>query len=295
MGFGSFNVKAYSTYASSVTTDAQGRDKSIREVFKPSMVDSLNPYFIQLRESRDSEDSPEATPVIIGLDVTGSMGYIAHKMVKESLGILMSGILENKPITDPHLMFMAIGDAAYDSAPLQVSQFEADIRIAQQLTDIYVEGGGGGNCTESYDLPWYFAATKIQTDSFTKRGKKGYLFTIGDELPPTTLLQANMQRIFSLSYMEGDHYQSQEWLKKAQEQWEVFHIIVEEGSYASSNLDRVCREWRSLLGRRAIRLLRHQDLPHVILAVMQVNEGLNPEVVIAESQAPETLRHALFE
>ena len=33
--------------------------------------------FVSKRECRDSIDSPRATPVIIGFDVTASMGYLA--------------------------------------------------------------------------------------------------------------------------------------------------------------------------------------------------------------------------
>lgn len=61
--------------------------------------------------------------------------------------------------------------------------FEADIRIARQLEKLWLEKGGGGNCCESYTLPWYFAALHTAIDWFEKRGQKGYLFTVGDELP----------------------------------------------------------------------------------------------------------------
>ena len=78
-------------------------------------------------------------------------------------------------------MAMAIGDAECDRAPLQVTQFEADIRLADQLRELWIEGGGGGNRGESYHLPWAFAAMRTSTDCFERRGRKGYLFTIGDE------------------------------------------------------------------------------------------------------------------
>ena len=39
------------------------------------------------------------------------------------------------PVADPHMMIMGVGDAWCDRAPLQVTQFEPDIRIAEQLTD----------------------------------------------------------------------------------------------------------------------------------------------------------------
>ena len=39
---------------------------------------------------------------------------------------------------------------------------------------------GGGDGPEDYDLLWYFADKCTDTDSFNKRHKKGFCFTIGD-------------------------------------------------------------------------------------------------------------------
>ena len=63
-------------------------------------------------------------------------------------------------------------------------------------------------------------------------------------------------------------------LKLVSRQWEVFHVIVEEGSHCrSGNLGRVARKWTGLLGQRALRLRDHTRLPEVIVSAMQVNEG----------------------
>ena len=126
----------------------------------------MDPSKITLRESCDSVDNPNSVPIILGLDVTGSMGRYAELIAKKYLPDLMTAIIERSPVADPHLMFMGIGDARMnDSAPLQVSQFEADIRILESLREIYLEGGGGGNSNESYDLAWYFGANKTKIDS----------------------------------------------------------------------------------------------------------------------------------
>lgn len=64
-------------------------------------------------------------------------------------------------------------------SPLQVTQFEADIRIVEQLLDMCV---GFEENRYSYDSPvWYFAARHTKIDCYEKRGKKGFLFFIGDE------------------------------------------------------------------------------------------------------------------
>lgn len=67
-------------------------------------------------------------------------------------------------------------------------------------------------------------------------------------------------------------------LRLVSRQWEVFHIIVEQGSHCQSGgLDQVVRKWTGLLGQRALRLADYTRLPEVIVSAMQVNEGRDLE------------------
>lgn len=294
MGYGSFNYTTYATTSRFLTKNADGTDKAVHEVFRQRSIHaSLDPKKIVVRESCDSDDSPESVPIIVALDVTGSMGHIAQSMVSTQLGTLMEGIWDNKVIKYPHLMFMAVGDVEYDDYPLQVSQFEADVSIVQQLSNIYVEGGGGGNNTESYDLPWYFAATKTKIDSFDKRGKKGYLFTIGDEMPPSGVKKVHLKETFGAE--QEVNYSPEALLKMAQEKYNVFHVLVEEGSYARKKLDTVVPAWKELLGKRTLCLKDYTKLSEVISAAIRVSEGEDPETVIESYQGTKTksvIRHA---
>jgi len=248
-----------------------------------TIVNKYDPKNITLRESRDSDVNPESTAIILGLDVTGSMGMIAEHIAKKGLGTLVESILDRMPVTDPHFMMMAIGDITCDSAPLQVTQFEADIKISDQLAELYLEGGGGGNHYESYDLPWIFAARKTSIDCFEKRGKKGYLFTIGDELPPKTATAKKLSERVGIA--EQQDYSVNEYLAEAQEKYHVFHVIVEQGSYAQRHLKEVNEGWQELIGKRAITLTDYKFISEVITAVIEVNEGANPADVIAGCQS----------
>lgn len=291
MGSGYYSDTDYRSFAAPLAT------KSRQEVFQKRAIHSaFDPKGIALRESCDSEDHPNSRAIILGLDVTGSMGIIAENMAKEQLGTLVQGILDRQPFADPQIMIMGIGDAYCDEAPLQVSQFESDIRIAQQLVDIYLEGRGGGNDSESYDLPWYFAGERTKIDCFDKRGEKGYLITIGDEMPPAGLHEHHLKEIFGTGFESGSR--PEQSLKKAQERYEVFHIIVEQGNYARGNLSRVKPAWRALIGKRAVLLDQYTHLPEVVLSLLQVAEGDEPEEVIASWQSPDiqrSVRHALFD
>lgn len=286
MGFGRWESTGRATYVS--TSNMAKEANHATEYFKcRTVTDTLNVAKLNggVRESRDSEENPLSNAIILGLDVTGSMGNIAHQIAKDGLGRIIEGILEQLPVTDPHILFSAIGDVNYDSAPLQASQFEADHRIIEQLNQIYVEGGGGGNQTESYDLPWYFAANMTSIDCFEKRNKKGYLFTFGDELPPDGAEDYQVKAVFGKSNQTG--FTAAEALKAASEKYHVFHVIIEEGWYASRHQDTI-PTWKKFMGNRALPLSDHKLLPELVLAAMHVSEGADVEEVIARHEDKHT-------
>jgi hypothetical protein len=270
MGSGSFDSAAYRSYSSS--TVGKTTDKIYTSKGMPS---ELNPFMVKFRESRDSADNPASTPVIVGLDVTGSMGMIADAIAREGLGTLFNNILQRKSVSNPHLMFMGIGDATCDTAPLQVSQFEADNRIVDQLTSLYLEGRGGGNSFESYNLPWYFAAFHTEHDAYQKRGKRGYLFTVGDEEVPQDLTLDQIKKFI------GDDLQqpltNMELLAIVERYYNVFHVVIEQGSHCMRHKGRVVDSWTKLLGQRVICLSDYTKLPEVVVSTIEICEGLDAD------------------
>lgn len=297
MGGSRFDYGTYKTYATTRSLNADGTKRLNDQLYDRRRIDStLDPRNIKLRESRDSEANPNSTPIILGLDVTGSMGSIAVKFATKIIGDLMVDVYEHEYVSDPHIMFMGIGDVYSDSAPLQVSQFEADIRISTELDKLWLEGGGGGNNNESYTLPWYFAANYISADAIEKRGKKGYLFTFGDECIPGDLSASDLAKIFGKDQpSQQSRISTKELFDEVSKNWNVFHVVIEEGSYASRALPRVVNSWYNVLGNRTLRLDNYNYLKDVIIAAIRVAEGVDPEDVIAESgDKKETVRKALY-
>jgi hypothetical protein len=282
MGTARWDPTDWSAYAASTsgkTTDA---------VFASRDIDQdLNPLGVTVRESRDSALNPESTALIVGLDVTGSMGMIADALAREGLGTMVEEILARRPVSDPHILCMGIGDVLYDRAPLQVTQFEADIRIAKQLEKLWLEKGGGGNACESYNLPWYFAAMHTAIDCFEKRGKKGYLFTVGDEEPPPNLPAAAVARF--LGDRPRRDFDSRELLTLVGRGYHVFHVIVEEGNHARHDPRGVRNRWTELLGQRVIGLSDHTRLAEVIVSAIEVNEGRDRDQVVKSWAKPTAL------
>jgi|JI10StandDraft_1071094.scaffolds.fasta_scaffold23927_2 hypothetical protein len=240
-----------------------------------SLHESLDPAAIKIRESVDSEANPNSTPIIITCDVTGSMGVTAEVMIKKGCGLIFKEIYDRKPVPDPHIMFAATGDANFDSAPLQMTQFEASIVLADQLERVWIEAGGGGNSGESYHLPWYAAAHMVRADAIMKRKQKGWIFTIGDEAPLDLLTEAQIKKVFGVD-RPAMPVTSKELLAQIEPYWNVFHLIIQPVSH-----QQVLAKWRDLLQERAIMVGDHNHLPEVIVSTMQVIQGEDARSVAA--------------
>lgn len=267
MGHGTFNATAYAAYTHTIA------DKGVHEIFtSKNLNQKLDPKGVKIRESRDSVDNPNSTPIIVGTDVTGSMGELAALIAKKGLGTTFESILARKPISDPAMMFMAIGDGECDAAPLQVSQFESDNRIVEQLSDTWIEGGGGGNAHESYEYAWYFAAFHTEHDSLIKRGKRGYLFTVGDEPIGTQARKEGLIRTFDDGVERS--FTSEELLEAAQRKYNCFHIIIR-GGFAGMNMDAVLKTWKPLMGQNLIILDDVNALAETIVSTIEVCEGVD--------------------
>lgn len=234
-----------------------------------TMKKNLSPRNI-VREARDSDTNPISTPIIVGLDVTGSMSDVLESMAREGLVKLATEIYDRKPVQGPQVMCAGIGDAFCDDAPLQVTQFECDITLLDQLRDIYLEGGGGGNDSEGYILLWYFLAKHAHTDAWDKRRQKGYVFTVGDDGPTPKIIVAQAEKIF------GDHIESDlsfdQVYKMVSEKYHVFHITVEHQG-GGNDFKHYHSKWQEQLGERAIYLTDYRNMGELITSVVQTIAG----------------------
>lgn len=280
MGDGRWDASQWTRYASDVAA------KPREAIFRSSgIAPDLDPLHIELRESIDSVSNPNSTPVMVFVDVTGSMGHLAETIVKKGLGVIMREIYDRDPIPDPHVLCGAVGDAFADAAPLQVTQFEAEVhKLLPQVERIWIEGGGGGNGGESYAAAWWFAAHKTRCDASRKRGRKGYLFTIGDEKPHPQLTRD--QIVSQLGGASEGDVRLLDLHKLVTRHWNVFHLITPTGTTDEQN---AVRAWRDVLGERAIEVDDHEALAEVIVSTIQVVEGADPAAV-AGSWAGQTSR-----
>ena len=282
MGSGSWSSETYSSRLTdwgfaSVNCLASS---SVGQVYKSRCLDPmLDPRGV-IRECCDSEEHPNTIPVILALDVTGSMGS-ACTMCAAKLDEIMTKLYSE--VQDVQFMMMGIGDLAYDDAPIQATQFESDIRILDQTTKTYFEGGGGGNNFESYTAAWYFGLHNTKLDCWN-RGRKGIIITLGDEplnpyLPKKPLNKA-------LGSTEQADVDTDKLYREVCEKFDVYHIAITNNSSYWRYKDEIKSSWGELLGQRLF-VAESDDLPKIVSQI--VNDSLStvgvsstPSAVITE-------------
>ena len=276
MGCGSWTSDSFKSYSKSVgrSVSKSGVIDSVysnQEMFKARTIDpALNPKNV-IRECCDSDEHPNTLPVILALDVTGSMGDAAVEVAKK-LNIIMTKLYEQ--ISDVEFMVMGIGDLAYDDCPIQASQFESDIRIAEQLDKIYFEFGGGGNSFESYTAAWYFGSRHTKLDCLN-RGRKGIIITMGDEqLNPYLPLKGRRSGLMEAT---GDNLQSDVETKdlydEASQKFNIYHLDVSHG-YRWDKEDEIEKSYKKYLDDIHFRKVTMDSIANEIVDII-INEAEN--------------------
>jgi hypothetical protein len=201
------------------------------------------------REARDSAEYPETTPIIVLIDITGSMRDVPRKLQARLL-TLLTLLLNKGYVVNPAILFGAIGDATCDRAPLQISQFESDNTIDEQLAKLYLEGGGGGQKTESYELAMYFVARHITTDAWDKRRHRGYLIIIADEMAYPQVKAREVAKVIGDEL--GQDIPLDDIVREVTEKWDTYYILPAGASYVGDTT--VLGSWQKLLGQNVIQL-----------------------------------------
>lgn len=284
MGCGSWTTSSFSDYTraskTGATVDSLGRVRGLsdrtQDTYKRSFIhDDLNPKNV-MRECCDNEEHPNTVPVILALDVTGSMGSTAIEVAK-SLNVIMTKLYDQ--VKDVEFCVMGIGDLYCDESPIQISQFESDVRIAEHLDKVYFEGGGGCNLYESYTAAWYMGLNHTKLDCW-ERGKKGIIITMGDEQLNPYLPRVDLERA------TGDNLQSdvvtESLYNDVSKKFDVYHINVLHGSrlYMQDSIDKT---FSDVIGAENFFSCDLNSLPDVITNIIVDNQKKqNGEQIVTE-------------
>lgn len=268
MGYGSYSAADWSKLKSSRQLS---NTNSVHEVFqRRSCNPKFDPRYIGTRECFDSDDHPNSTPIVVGLDVTASMGYLAVKVATEALNELIMKLYSTNSIEDPALMCAAYGDYR-DASPLQVTQFESDIRIAEQLLELYFENGGQGEVVPT--CLWHFLANRTNIDAIKKRKQKGFVFTIGDY----ATIRYNPSLSVTIHEVTGDESRAtspEDVLKEVEKKFHAFHIMIGGDNGYNSRL---------MNGHAMTIQAADIDLiPQIIISTIQLQNSVKLETVLEQ-------------
>lgn len=203
--------------------------------------------------------STESTsPLVICCDVTGSMGSWPATIFSK----LPYLDLEGKEYLgdDMEICFCAVGDIFSDKYPLQVRPFTTGTAMKDELEKLVVEGNGGGQFMESYDIAAHFFAENCEMP----KAINPIIIFIGDE------------GLYDFLDMEG----AEQWCgKKPQSRMEVKQVFAAlkkkfsvylirkpYGSGSSTTVNemtgtdlRIQKQWEEILGADHICILPSAD------------------------------------
>jgi hypothetical protein len=229
----------------------------------------MDPKGVAFRESRDSDEHPESTAIVVLFDVTGSMGGVP-RILQTKLPQLLGLLLRKDYVKHPQILFGAIGDATCDRAPLQVGQFESDNRMDDWLGKIYIEGGGGGQKTESYELAAYWALHHTAIDCHEKRGKRGYLFIVGDEMAYPSVNARLVERVIGDRLAESPSTRAVFDALRAK--YDTYYVQPGEGSSYRDD-PQVAGFWRGVLGQNYLTVDEPEAVAEMIALTIGLAEG----------------------
>ncbi|MCX6707293.1 MAG: hypothetical protein NT001_04090 [Candidatus Woesearchaeota archaeon] len=202
-------------------------------------------------------DTDSETPLIIAVDVTGSMQSWPGEIF-DRLPLLYQTLAKYKP--DLEISFCAIGDANSDQYPLQVNNFGKELDLEKQLKALCAEGGGGGQGMESYELFGYFMKNKCNTPKATSP----FLIIFGDE---GFYPQVNPDQV---AHYVGDKLESK---IESADIWkglmQKFNVYMLHKQYDGGNDKKIVDQWAEVLGKeRVVPLYDEQRAVDVAMGII---------------------------
>jgi hypothetical protein len=105
------------------------------------------------------------SPLVVVVDGTGSMGQFP-KIIFQKLPLLDDGV--DDYLDDCEISYACVGDAGSDKYPLQVQPFGKGKQMVDTLNKLIIEGNGGGNQEESYELAALYYARNAEMPKANK-------------------------------------------------------------------------------------------------------------------------------
>ncbi len=222
-------------------------DKHVGRSYDDALSSGKN--ISEILEKRLTTNSP--SPLVIACDVTGSMGTwpatIFSKLPyleiegKEYLGKGME------------ISFAATGDAYSDKYPLQVRKFTDGKGLEKSLKELVIEGNGGGQMCESYDLTALYYARNVDMPNAVRP----IMIMIGDEGLYEYIDKSHAKKYANIN-LEG-RLSTKQVFEELKSKYSVYLVRKPYGDYRGDGMDgdnrKIYNQWVDLLGEDHIATL----------------------------------------
>ena len=228
----------------------------------------MHPLFDPKRYLENKLISYSSNPIVFALDVTGSMGEWT-KVIYDKLPMFYGQIMMNNYLKHPSLSFCAVGDAVTDTAPLQISEFANGVQLDEILCNIFLEGKGGGNKHESYELAAYFYDNKCVLEN----ADIPFFFLTCDEMYYDEVTQNNFKKVF------GHDIENKENKLISKPYWEKllkkFNFFILRKSFKEKILEpTIQKQWEKMIGKeRVLKISNPKAVIDVILGAISLTSG----------------------
>ena len=139
----------------------------------------------------------------------------------------------------------------------------------------------------------YFAARHTDIDCWNKRGHKGYLFIIGDEMAYGKVKKTEVMGVMA-DGLEQD-IPLKIMVKELQQRYHVFYLLPQAASYGGDG--EILDFWRGLLGQHVLELEKSEAVCETIALAIGMTEGTIDLPAglrdLDEFNVPETVMHTV--
>lgn len=213
-------------------------------------------------------------PLVIACDGTGSMGNFPNTIFKKLPFLDRHGVDDYLP--DAQISYCMIGDAGSDRYPLQVQDFCRGTDMQDALNNLIIEGNGGGNAKESYDLALLYYLRNCEMPSAIK---PVFIMICDEGLYPTVdptwaekYAKVNIEKGMLTSTL----------FEELSQKFSVYCIRKRYGEVKGDKLDGteavIQKQWEELVGADRIAILNDPNrVVDVILGLLAYETGKEEE------------------
>lgn len=206
----------------------------------PRAYTQKNAPILARTNPQKSISSQSSTPMIIAVDITGSMARWPFEIF-DRLPLLYQTLSQWRQ--DLEISFMAVGDAMAQNYPFQVTQFARGFELESELGALHGESGGDNNPPESYGLvPWYIQnRVTVRNDI-----EKPFCIIFGDVRMEPAVTSPMFRKVFDIEWQKTD---SVALFQRVSQSWDLRFLCLPPPLEKQNIID---EQWADAIGRENI-------------------------------------------